>query len=61
MRTCYYCGAKKNSKEHLPPHQFFKGFDVDSLTVYSCEKHNNEKSFDDEVIKKNNVIFSIKT
>lgn len=56
MKTCYYCGAKANNKEHLPPKQLFKGFRVDSLTVYSCEKHNNKKSFDDEAIVKSMLI-----
>jgi len=56
MKTCYYCGSEANNKEHLPPKQLFKGFRVDSLTVYSCEKHNNKKSFDDEAIVKSMLI-----
>jgi hypothetical protein len=58
MKTCYYCGAKANNKEHLPPKQFFKRFRVDCLTVYSCEKHNIAKSFDDETIVKS-MLFAL--
>jgi len=56
MKTCYYCGTKASNKEHLPPKQFFRGFHVDRLTVYSCEKHNNKKCFDDEVIVKSMLL-----
>ena len=58
MKTCYYCGTKANNKEHLPPQQLFKGFRVDSLTVYSCKKHNNKKSFDEEAIIKS-MLFAL--
>jgi len=58
MKTCYYCGAEANNKEHLPPKQLFKGFHVDSLTAYSCENHNNMKSFDDEAIVKS-MLFAL--
>jgi hypothetical protein len=58
MKTCYYCGTKADNKEYLPPKQLFKGFRVDSLTVYSCEKHNNKKSFDDEAIIKS-MLFAL--
>jgi len=52
MECCYYCGGKKNSREHLPPRQIFKGFRVDCMTVPSCDKHNTKKTGDDEVIVK---------
>ena len=52
MKKCYYCGKKMSSKEHIPPQQLFKGFDVNSITVYSCAEHNNKKSYNDDAIIK---------
>jgi hypothetical protein len=52
MKQCYYCGNKAKTKEYIPPKQMFKGFKVNSMTVYSCEKHNTDKSgMDDAIIK----------
>ena len=48
MVNCYYCNNPKTSKEHVPPKLLFRGFDVDSITVPSCDKHNNSKSGDDK-------------
>lgn len=36
--------------EHAPPRQMFKGFDCDSITAPSCDKHNSEKSGNDQAI-----------
>jgi hypothetical protein len=47
---CYYCGGPKQSREHVPPQQFFKGFDCDSITVPSCNKHNSNKGMQDQAI-----------
>jgi hypothetical protein len=52
MQVCYYCGAPKKSREHLPPQHLFKGFHVDCIKVPSCEKHNSGKGDDDNVIIK---------
>jgi hypothetical protein len=52
MQVCYYCGAPKKSREHLPPQHLFKGFPVDCIKVPSCEKHNTGKGDDDNVIIK---------
>lgn len=50
-KPCYYCGvAGPSSKEHAPPRTLFKGFEVDSITVPSCDKHNNEKHGNDRGI-----------
>jgi hypothetical protein len=49
-RTCYYCGKKATTKEHVPPKQMFKGFDCDSITVPSCIEHNCTKSGEDQAI-----------
>jgi hypothetical protein len=47
---CYYCGAPACSDEHVPPKQMFKGFSCDSITVPSCEDHNNSKGGQDQAI-----------
>ena len=52
MKACYFCGDKKASKEHIPPQQIFKGFKINRITVYSCDKHNSKKSCKDEAIVK---------
>lgn len=48
--ACYYCDKKACTVEHLPPKQMFKGFDCDSITVPSCEDHNNSKGGTDQAI-----------
>jgi hypothetical protein len=56
MKTCYYCGEKATSKEHVPPRCVFpkdkshKNYRQNLITVYSCDKHNLEKSNDDEYL-----------
>ena len=52
MGYYYYCGTQASTRENLHPKQIFKGFHVDSITAPSCEKHNTEKSGDDEEIVK---------
>jgi hypothetical protein len=48
---CYYCGALGPSiREHVPPKMMFCGFDTDSITVPSCDKHNTEKSIGDRAV-----------
>jgi len=55
---CYMCRAKATSKEHVPPKCIFpEGKDMDGgdyrkhlVTVPSCEKHNSQKSKDDEFL-----------
>lgn len=50
-KPCYYCGAPPPSThEHAPPKFLFAGFDCDSITVPSCEEHNNEKGNQDRAI-----------
>ncbi|MFW6009133.1 MAG: hypothetical protein ACOCP8_07710 [archaeon] len=52
-KRCYYCGSPSVvSKEHASPKQLFKCFICDKITVPSCEKHNENKSMDDESIIK---------
>ncbi len=56
--SCYYCGAKATSREHVPPlaifpqQKDFDGIDFRSnlITVPSCEIHNQKKSNDDEFL-----------
>lgn len=48
--SCYYCGAPACSDEHVPPKQMFRGFSCDSITVPSCEDHNNSKGGHDQAI-----------
>jgi len=48
-KSCYYCGADPPSnREHIPPKMLFKDFKYSSITVPSCEKHNNEKHSKDQ-------------
>ena len=56
MKLCYFCGDKKASKEHIPPKQIFKGFNINRITVYSCKKHNSQKSEKDEAIVKSMLL-----
>ena len=53
---CYFCGKAATNREHLPPQQFFKGFNVDSLTVPSCKEHNMDKCYTDEAIAKSMLL-----
>lgn len=59
--TCYWCGKKATSKEHVPPKCLFpenkdikdiysKTFRKNLITVPSCDKHNLAKSNDDEYL-----------
>lgn len=56
MKTCYYCGAKKTSKEHIPPKQIFKGITNNKITVDSCDEHNSKKGGKDEAIVKSMLL-----
>ncbi|WP_105177092.1 hypothetical protein [Clostridium cagae] len=58
---CYWCGKQATSREHVPPKCLFpegkdvneiynKNFRKDLITVPSCDKHNLEKSNDDEYL-----------
>lgn len=58
---CYWCGEKATSREHVPPKCLFpedkdikgiyeKSFRKNLITVPSCDKHNLEKSNDDEYL-----------
>jgi hypothetical protein len=50
-KPCYYCGAiPPSTPEHAPPQMMFDGFECDSITVPSCEKHNHSKSTSDRAI-----------
>jgi len=56
MKLCYFCGNEKASKDHIPPKQIFKGFNINRMTVYSCDKHNSGKSDKDEAIVKSMLL-----
>jgi hypothetical protein len=47
---CYFCGERATTSEHAPPKQMFRAVDCDSITVPSCDKHNNSKSGHDQAI-----------
>jgi len=48
-RTCYWCGAKSVSHDHVPPRSFFpNGKRIDLIKVPACKKHNEEFSKLDE-------------
>jgi hypothetical protein len=49
-RPCYCCGAPSTSVEHGPPRSMFKGWECDSITAPSCDKHNSAKSGHDQAI-----------
>jgi len=50
-KPCYYCGGNPPStREHAPPKLMFAAFDCDSITVPSCDKHNNNKAGRDRAI-----------
>lgn len=49
---CYFCGNEVTGVEHIPPKSFFpKGKRQDLITIPSCDKHNQEKSKEDEYIR----------
>jgi hypothetical protein len=58
IKTCYMCNSVATSREHVPPLCLFpeeKDIKVDAfrrnlITVPSCEKHNSQKSSDDEYL-----------
>jgi hypothetical protein len=55
---CYMCSALASSREHVPPRNLFPeskdigGVDyrINLITVPSCDRHNSEKSRDDEFL-----------
>jgi len=55
---CYFCGEKVTTREHVPPKCLFPetnncndiNYRVNLITVPSCDKHNSEKSKDDEYL-----------
>lgn len=54
--TCYMCDEVATSREHAPPRCFFtkedkKNYKLPLITVPSCDKHNSEKSLDDEYLR----------
>lgn len=56
-KSCYLCGAKPTSKEHVPARAFFPDdatFRKQLITVPSCDLHNEKTSADDEYVR--NVI-----
>jgi hypothetical protein len=49
---CYFCDCPASSREHAPPKCFFpKGNRENLVTVPSCDKHNSEKSHNDEYMR----------
>lgn len=58
FEKCYICNNKATSKEHVPPRCIFpepkdvKGLNYRNnlITVPSCDKHNSQKSQDDEFL-----------
>jgi hypothetical protein len=49
--TCYYCGGKAVSSEHVPPRCFFpKDKRYSLIQVPACEKHNESTSIDDSYV-----------
>ncbi|MBN4062020.1 hypothetical protein JYU20_02360 [Bacteroidales bacterium AH-315-I05] len=57
-RECYYCGEPAKTDEHVPPRCIFpeqkdtdgKDYRKQLIKVPSCERHNLEKSKDDEFL-----------
>ena len=49
-KTCYYCGALAQSKEHVPPKQFVRDLECDRITVPSCHTHNTDKGGVDQAV-----------
>jgi hypothetical protein len=57
-KYCYCCNALATTREHVPPQCFFpkkkhlpvgsKNYRRELITVPSCERHNTERSHDDE-------------
>jgi len=51
-KKCYCCNNIAISREHIPPKcLFLKPRPSDMITIPSCEKHNLEKSKDDEYFR----------
>lgn len=49
--TCYFCGKKAVSSEHVPPRCFFpKDRRENLIQVPACEEHNESTSKDDEYV-----------
>ncbi len=49
LGSCYWCGGRATSKEHVPPRNLFPGIpDGDLIKVPSCKSHNQGKMKDDE-------------
>src|SRR5580693_278477 len=49
--SCYACDTPKTSMEHAPPISFFPknpNYRKDLIKVPSCDRHNSQKSGDDE-------------
>jgi len=58
-QSCYMCGGRATSREHVPPKCFFPGknelpssrdYRVRLITVPSCDRHNITKSGDDQYL-----------
>ena len=50
--TCYWCGEKAESHEHVPPQNLFpKNFRTGLITVGACKKHNEAFSKIDERLR----------
>ncbi len=52
-QTCYCCGEPATSKEHIPPKCIFPEdpkFRKNLITVPACDKHNSDKSLEDEFL-----------
>lgn len=52
--TCYMCAAPATSKEHVPPRCIFPrdpSYRKEFVRVPSCDKHNSEKSKNDEYLR----------
>ena len=49
--TCYYCGSRAESSEHVPPRCFFpKDKRNNLIQVPACELHNERTSIDDSYV-----------
>ena len=64
-KICYWCGKEASTREHVPPKCFFPdSVDADGkkinrnqlITVWACQKHNNNKSDFDEYLRNRIVI-----
>ena len=51
-KICYVCGAKAETREHIPPTSWFpKGQKSSLITVPSCNRHNVELQHDQEYVR----------